>query len=102
LIFPASSLDLAGIHSQQRIETRDLIGVAEGGEAAMFGMAGMLVMVLVWAGLVLLVIWGAGQLFPRERRNDEEVAREALGRRFAAGEISDAEYQQALRSLRHE
>lgn len=67
-----------------------------------FGMAGMLVAAFAWVGLALLVIWGAGQLFPRERRSDEEVAREVLGRRFAAGEISDAEYQQALRSLRHE
>lgn len=68
----------------------------------MFGMAGMLVMVLIWVGLALLVIWGIGQLFPRERRSDDEVARETLGRRFAAGEISDAEYQQSLRRLRHE
>jgi uncharacterized membrane protein len=68
----------------------------------MFGMAGMLAMVLVWVGLTLLLIWAVSRLFPRERRSDEDLAREVLGRRYAAGEMTEAEYLMALHTLGHE
>lgn len=79
-----------------------LCGAQEEGEGTMFGMLGMALMVLVWVGLVLLLIWGVSHLFPRERRSDEDLAREVLGRRYAAGEISNVEYQKALHTLRRE
>lgn len=63
------------------------------------GLLGMLLMALFWIGLFLLLLWGIGRLFPRERRKDYEVAREVVGRRYAAGEITEAEYLQALRTL---
>ena len=60
---------------------------------------GMGAMVLFWGTLVALVIWAVLALFPRERRSDGDTAREVLKRRYAAGEISEAEYQQALKAL---
>lgn len=63
------------------------------------GTVGMLVMAFTWVGLVLLVIWSVGQLFPRERRSNDAVARDVLQHRYAAGEISESEYRQALRTL---
>lgn len=72
------------------------------GMANIAGMAGMALMVLVWVGLVLLLIWGVSHLFPRERRSDEDLAREVLGRRYAAGEMTEAEYLMALYTVGHE
>lgn len=66
------------------------------------GMVAMLVMALIWVGLVLLLIWGAVRFFPHERRSDDEIAREVIGRRYAAGEMTEAEYLNALRTLKHE
>ncbi len=63
------------------------------------GLFGMLLMGLFWIGLFLVLLWAVSRFFPRERRRDAEVARELVSRRYAAGEISDAEYQQALRTL---
>lgn len=65
---------------------------------SMLGMA--LMMTLVWIGLMALLIWGVTHFFPYERRTDNEVAREALGRRYAAGELTKAEYLRALHTLR--
>ncbi len=63
------------------------------------GLFGMLLMGLFWIGLFLLLLWAVSRFFPRERRRDVEVARELVSRRYAAGEISEAEYQQAMRAL---
>lgn len=63
------------------------------------GLIGMLLMALFWVGLILLVIWAIARFFPRERRTDRDVARAVVGRRYAAGEISEAEYYQAMRTL---
>lgn len=71
------------------------LGVGFGGA----GLIGMALMALFWIGLILLLIWGIGRLFPRERRADRDVAREVIGRRYATGEISEAEYRQAMRTL---
>ena len=63
------------------------------------GAVGMLVMALLWVGLLVLLIWGLGRLFPRERKAASDVAREVVERRYAAGQITEAEYLQALRTL---
>jgi uncharacterized membrane protein len=60
---------------------------------------GMVALTLMWVALIASGIWALLRLVPREYRNEQDVAREVLQRRFAAGEISDAEYQQAIKSL---
>ncbi|HZC07325.1 MAG TPA: hypothetical protein VE338_16950 [Ktedonobacterales bacterium] len=63
------------------------------------GAVGMLLMALFWIGLIALALWAIRRLFPRERRTERDVAREVIGRRYAAGQITDAEYRQAMRTL---
>lgn len=62
---------------------------------------GMVLMTLVWVGLIALAVWALVRLFPGngDHRNDHDAATELLRRRYAAGEISEAEYQQALQAL---
>lgn len=71
------------------------IGAGFGGA----GLLGMLLMALFWIGLIVLLIWGVSRLFPRERRTDRAIAREVIARRYAAGDITEAEYYQAMRTL---
>ena len=74
-----------------------IFGVGAGFGGA--GLVGMLLMAFFWVGLLLLVVWAIVRIFPRERRTDREVARDVVGRRYAAGEINEAEYYQAMRTL---
>ena len=60
---------------------------------------GMGMMVLFWVAIILLVIWAVRSLFPRERRSERNQALETLQQRYAAGEISAAEYEQARARL---
>jgi putative membrane protein len=60
---------------------------------------GALLMLLFWVGVILMVIWAIRALFPAQRQSERDVALEVLRRRYAAGEISAAEYEQALRTL---
>jgi len=60
---------------------------------------GTLMMVLVWAGVILLVIWGVRSLSSSPRRDDRDGALTILRRRYASGEISDAEYEHARQTL---
>ena len=64
-----------------------------------FGGFGMLFGGLFWIALIVLVVWGAASLFPGRREGGQETALEILKRRYAAGEISAAEYQQAKKDL---
>jgi len=59
----------------------------------------MLFMGLFWIGLIVALVWGVGRLFPRERRSAGVIAREAIRRRYALGEITEGEYLQAMRAL---
>ena len=65
----------------------------------MMGWLGMAMMLLFWIGVILLAIALARALFPSERRSSQQVALEVLQRRFAAGEISAEEFEQARRAL---
>jgi putative membrane protein len=68
----------------------------------MFGgwwLIGMGMMVLFWIAIILLVVWVVRSLFPRESRSGSDQALEALGQRYAKGEISAAEYEQARARL---
>lgn len=55
---------------------------------------GWLVMVVVWVGILALVVWGLGKLFPAQPDAD---ARSILDARLASGEI-DAETYRTIRS----
>lgn len=69
-----------------------------GGWGAM-GWFGGIMMILFWAALILLVVWIVRAAFPAQRRADGDQALAVLRRRFAAGEISAVEYEQARRVL---
>jgi len=74
-----------------------------GGFGAMGGLGmgifGGLFMVLFWVGIVLLIVWAVRGGFPSQRHSEHDGAVEILRRRFAAGEISQAEYEQARKAL---
>ena len=59
---------------------------------------GMLAGVLFMVALVVLLVWGAGALFD-ERGGSRETPLDILRRRYAAGEISQGEYEQARQTL---
>ena len=67
------------------------------GLMAGFGGFGMLFGLLVWVVLIALLVWGAGALFGG--RAGGETPEEILRRRYARGEISQAEYEQARQAL---
>jgi uncharacterized membrane protein len=56
-------------------------------------------MVLFWVAILLLAVWAVRSLFPRERRSGHDQALEMLRQRYATGEISAAEYEQARTRL---
>ena len=60
---------------------------------------GMGMMVLFWVAILLLAVWAVRSLFPRERRSGHDQALEMLRQRYATGEISAAEYEQARARL---
>ena len=55
-------------------------------------------MLLFWGGLFALAEWALRSFVPRDGRSSQEIARDALQRRYAAGEITNAEYQQAMKA----
>lgn len=60
---------------------------------------GTLVMVLFWVAVLALVVWAVRSFVPREGAGTRDTALDVLNRRYAAGEISQAEYEQARRVL---
>jgi putative membrane protein len=64
-------------------------------------------MIVFWAGVVALVVWGvralsgstAGQASSQASPVPRESATEVLKRRYAAGEIDAAEFEQKRRDL---
>ena len=60
---------------------------------------GMGMMVLFLIAIILLVVWVMRGLYPRQQLSGHEQALEILQRRYAAGEISVAEYEQARARL---
>lgn len=69
-----------------------------GGWGAM-GWFGGILMVLFWVAVILLVVWAVRAFTPTTRVREEDTALEILRRRYAAGELSQAEYDQARRVL---
>lgn len=68
------------------------------GGMAGFGWGGMLFGLLVWALLIGLVVWAVVLLFPRPRQQDDPL--ETLRRRYARGELNEAQYRAARELLR--
>jgi putative membrane protein len=70
-----------------------------GGLGFGMGLFGGIMMLLFWAAIILLVVLVVRSVFPSQRQSEPESAVEILKRRYAAGEISQAEYEQALKTL---
>lgn len=64
-----------------------------------FGFGGMFLFFLF---VILLTVWAVSAAGPAPRREDGDAALNLLRRRFAAGEITEAEYDQARRVLVHD
>lgn len=64
------------------------------------GWLGVLTMLLFWLGVIALVMWGVSNLFPRQPLDTEPDALEIVRRRYARGEISREEFEQAREALR--
>jgi putative membrane protein len=73
-----------------------------GGYSMMGGMGGvgMFFMGLLWIAVVALIAWGFISMFRIRRGVSEPDAQEILNRRFARGEISREEFEQARAVLR--
>lgn len=71
-----------------------------GGWSGMGGL-GMLGMLAFWVAVVALVFWAVRHFTSGTTQKDgaATTALEVLNRRFAAGEITQAEYEQVKRSL---
>jgi len=63
------------------------------------GAGGSLLMVLVMIAVVLLVVWAVRGQFPGRRETVTAAPLTVLKQRYAAGEISPAEYEQARRAI---
>lgn len=74
--------------------------MSEFGMMAGMGWLGMVTMLLFWAGVLVLVIWGVSSLFPNRRVHVEADALEILRQRYARGEIAHEEFLQASETLR--
>jgi putative membrane protein len=75
-----------------------------------YGGLGMVLMILFWVAIIVLAIWALGKLFPqmtgftappsRDRPGETaESPLDILKRRFARGELSQAEYDDMRRKL---
>ena len=63
------------------------------------GLLGGLVMIVLVSVVVAFAVLSVQGLFPSLSSNERESALEILNRRLAAGELSQAEYEQARRSI---
>jgi len=64
-----------------------------------FGGVGMLLGMLVWLAVIVLLVWSVSTLFSRRDTDPRIDALEILKRRYAAGEISSAEFETARKAL---
>ena len=76
-----------------------MMGYGGFGPMVGFGWLGMVLGLLFWVALIALLVWGLSALFAQRNRAGEETPLQILQRRYARGEISEAEYQQATRAL---
>jgi len=72
------------------------------GYYAAMGWTGWLMMglmLLFWVGIIALLVAAVRALFPRDQYPPQESALDVLQRRYAKGEITAAEFEQARRAL---
>ncbi len=69
------------------------------GWMAGFGGLGMFVGLLFWVALIVLVVWAVSAIFGRASTNTQTDALDILKRRYAAGEITQGEFETARRAL---
>ncbi len=69
------------------------------GDFGSMGGFGWVWMVLVLAVVIALVVWGAGNVFGVRDGAAEPTPMEILRRRYAAGEITADEFEQARRAI---
>jgi len=69
------------------------------GMMAGFGWLGMFMMLLFWAGVLLLIVGGLRNLLTTQALRVEPDAEEILKQRFARGDISSDEFAQAREVL---
>ena len=63
------------------------------------GAGASLLMVLAWVAVLVLVIWAVRARVLGTHGTVRAEPRDVLKQRYAAGEISDAEYEQARRAI---
>ncbi len=63
------------------------------------GAGASILMILVWIAVVALVVWAVRALFPGTHEAARAGPLDLLKRRYAAGEITSAEYEQARRAI---
>jgi len=63
------------------------------------GAGASLLMVLAWVAVLVLVIWAVRARVLGTHETVRAEPRDVLKQRYAAGEISDAEYEQARRAI---
>jgi putative membrane protein len=71
------------------------------GGMGIFGGFGMVAGLLFWAGVLAFLVWALVAAFPNGRgeSRNPETALDILRKRYAAGEISQGEFEQARRAL---
>jgi putative membrane protein len=60
---------------------------------------GMLVGAVVWVGLIVLAVWAITALIGTRGKTREDAPLDMLKKRYARGELSEAEFEQARRRL---
>ncbi len=69
------------------------------GGYGLLGGLGMGIGMILWVILIAVVVWAAVTLFSNRASRPDEAPIEILKRRFARGEISEAEFEQARAHL---
>jgi uncharacterized membrane protein len=64
-----------------------------------FGAFGMVFGLLVLVALIALFVWGLSTRVNPQRRADDATPLEIVQRRYARGEIGEAEYERARKAL---
>jgi len=74
-----------------------MMGYGGFGAMAGLGWLGMRLGLLALIGVIALVVWGAGALLGQRSTADDVDTLELSRQRYARGEISQAEYEEATR-----
>lgn len=76
-----------------------MMGYGGFGGMGAFGAFGMVFGLLVLVALIALFVWGLSTRVSPQRHADDATPLEIVQRRYARGEISEAEYERARKAL---